>query len=353
MMKKCVTGLISLFLSLTPVLADGRYEIEIKEGEGQAMTINVGELYELQLVMSPQDANRKVHVEVWLENRSSTESMIIFNEEYSERALHKAHIRYDKMFGGDKGTRITSFPSPRAKSARTYFFIHPGENGSIVTTDELADGESVECVIPIYFARKKGFLFKQWQLLQKREEKLSIKVRLLPDTAFLELAAGVDKLLEKAAHDTIWVCKHSGVKPHYPPEDFQLNRWKYKVDSLNKDLKNEFERRNVTSGTVVYNDFAQLKNKLNKIDISAIPIIEHKLPNECGCPAKYRRMSPKDIYNTLVDRYQALYAGSVSKESIMGEVQALKKHSEHLKNKKDYQKYKKGIDRYYNQIVNH
>lgn len=329
--------------------ADGKHEILLKEGEKTTQTISVEPLYDLTVEITGQDENRNVHLSILFDNLSPTETMVVFCAKYPETSLNRALIRYDRRFGGTKGKRITESPYPALNDKENYYEIEPGSRTKLLLSSKpMKDNQTYECFIPIYIARSKKCLFTKLVLLEKRVEELSVRVKLAPDVRYLQLLSEVDSLAHAAARDTIKYCKHAGT-PHYPTIEKQKATWRAKIDSLNNEIYKELKSRAASEGSVVYAEFDEIFAKLDKIDIDAIPLVEHKVASGCNCPQSIRNMTLAAIYNRLDDLYQGLYTGRKSKESIISEVKALKTHAGHIQ--KDPKGYKKRIDKYYNLIM--
>ena len=118
----------------------------------------------------------------------------------------------------------------------------------------------------------------------------------------------------------------------------------------------EVTNRQITKGSILFNKYDALNARLNQIDLSRMTVVEHayKAPSGCGCPAQYRNLTLEEIYNRLDDIYQSLHNGRTTKDAVKAEVEALKVHSGHI-NRKDAKSknYKRGIDKYYNAILNY
>lgn len=289
------------------------------------------------------DDNGIFNIDVTVENYDDSYYLCYFTQPFTVKDLRKK-MRPKVVFTRGFRQEAVRTCSPLHADARGGIVIAPGGK-EVFTLCGSEDVPNIEFALPLYFAQKKG---KRLALLDVRTEIFQIQVDIYPSESHARLKEAVNTTVDSLARMKYVVCKHKSGKRHYPPLDDQKAAKRTFLDSLMQAVAQE--RDGHIAGSKRYDELDALWNKLNRIDLSQIPVEDCKLPDPggCSCPAWVTSMSLRQISYRMEELYLQIHNGEKTKEEVMNEVNVLWTHTGHIKNDPD--KLKNGIRRYYNKI---
>lgn len=268
-------------------------------------------------------------VSVEIENTDESHNLVIFGQAYPEKTLKKAAIRFDKNYGGSKGSRtIEAYPPVKG-----YISIDPQGKWTLPTLS-IQNGEKQTIRLPLYIAiiKKKNKLFS-WSkeksellLAEKRVVEVIIEFIAKPkvDDDYVRLYKATDSIAN--------VIKSLSFCPnpkHSPNLEKQERPYRNRVSEITTQIDSILKTRKFIPDSV-WQQYISLKEQLNVVFTDSehdcgkhyrkhIERIRHK--------CKYCDLSLQDIYQRL-DRYYRKIDISHSnrdnvKKSVLPEVELL------------------------------
>lgn len=296
--------------------ADEQKKIILNNDDHRTETIELA-YCNIFVSLTDVDDNDNAEITVELENIHESKFLLLFERAYDEKTLKKMYpsIRYDKIFGGSKGTRyidvcpgINSTNKIRS-SERTRLFVKTG-----------TDKAPIVCKLPIYIAKNKNKSGSKMLLLEKNVIELEIHVQLKPDEEFISITESYDALISEI--DSVTFCSNKNHKGE------SLKSLKSKYESKINDLKTRISKilnsRNWLSTDKAYKKFQEVFDKLDAISLDAKTVDScrnDRRPTLHKC--KNCSLSYEQIYNKLQEFYIAIHNGETTKAQVMSEVESL------------------------------
>jgi len=342
-------GLFCL-LGSSYALADEKHEIRLNNYGKSKESISIlgaydSEICRIEAELGDVDDNGFYSINLSIENEEEVYYLYVFGNQYPKqqlRTLTTPSIVYDKSFKED----LTLSSSLLTENGRGWLRLSPGykETLSILGKE---DTPSIECTIPLYFAKMKGWLFKKHALMDVRIESNTFIVDIKPSAEFTSLSESVDKAFESLSGLRYTVCKHGTGKKHHPDLADQQAETRRQLDSLSQVASDQMERH--TFGSKRFEQYQAIKTRLDTVDLKQIPVVDCKISDRmCSCPPSIGDMTLRQISYRMEELYLRIHNGKSTKDQVIGEVRALKVHSGHIR--KDPEHLKSGIDRYYDRI---
>ena len=344
----CV-GLFCL-LGSSYLFADEKHEVRLNNYGKSKETISIlgaydSEICRIEAELGEVDDNGFYTINLSIENEEEVFHLYVFGNQYDKkqlRSLSSPAIAYAKGFKED----FTLSSSLVAQNGRRFLHLNPGDKEYLSLMGKEGD-PSFECTIPLYFAKVTGWLFKKHSLMDVRIESLTFTVDIKPAPEYTKLSESVDQMFASLAELKYTVCKHGSGKKHNPDLEDQQAATRHQLDSLSKVASSLMESR--TPGSKRYEELKAFKTRLDTVDLNRIPVLDCKISDKlCSCPPNIADMTLRQISYRMEELYLRIHNGKSTKEQVIGEVRALKVHSGHIR--KDPERLKSGIDRYYNRI---
>lgn len=341
-----------LLASTIQVHADEQHDIRLNNYGKNKEVITIQGAYNndicrIEVVLKEVDDNGQYKIDLNIENQDDMHVIYIFGKPYTNKQLRsqfQPSIVYSKDFK-ELSTKICKSLSREEKGV---IKIMPGESCSVVIQGD-EDTPSIECAIPLYFAKPMGYLWKRHALMDVRIESLNIIVDIKASPTYTALSKSVDKMLKTIAQKKYVVCKHSSGKKHNPNLEDQKADTRHSLDSLIQKITDEMGK--FKPGSKRYKEFSNLRLQLESIDLDKIPVEKCTISDRtCSCPQHIADMNLEQIAYRMEELYLKIHNGESQKKDVIGEVKALKTHSGHIRHDPGHRK--SVIDRYYNRIIN-
>ena len=307
-------------------------------------SVNNSSIGNIGFVLKEVDDDGNYNIDITIENHHDSYYLYIFTKNYSAAALRRLRpsVVYTKAFREESTTACEGF----FKNIDGEIKIAPGEK-AVLTLSGSEIQQQFEVILPLYFAKKAKCIFNYNTLLDMRKEVLQFEVEIMPSYAYSILSQVIDNKMAELSCMKFIVCNHKGGKKHNPSLGNQQERVRECVDSLRNEVLSQIP--NHIKGSRRCQEFEALLARLNGFDISSIPVLEcPKKDQLCSCPEHIAPMTMEQTYRRIEELYFDIYRGKVSKSQVMGEVNSLKAHSDHVK--RDPTKVKSGIIKYFNRI---
>jgi len=348
-MRKLFLG-ISLFclLGLPCAHADERHDVRLNNyGKSKEVISILGafdtEICRIEAGLKELDDNGFYTIELSIENLDEIYIMYLFGGLYSKSQLRTQFtpsVVYSRGFK-EEITQNTGLLFGRQPG---WLRLLPGDKEYIEIHGKEGDAP-IECAVPLYFAKPAGWLWKRHSLMDVRIESLTFIVDIKPLPEYVSLRESVDKMLESLSGIKYTECKHA--KKHQPGLEDQRAVTRHGLDSLARRVTVELEKR--TPGSKRYEEFKGLLTRLEAFDVEAVPVEACKESDRiCSCPPRIADMSLSQISYRMEELYLQIHNGERTKDEVIAEVRALKVHSGHIR--RDPDRLKSGIERYYNRI---
>lgn len=307
-------------------------------------SVNFSSIGSIGFDLKDVDDDGNYSIEITIENNHDSYSLYVFTRSYSAKDLRRLipSLVYTKAFKED----YTSACEGAFRESDGAVRITPGQK-AVLTLSGNEKQPQFEAVIPLYFAKKAKCVFNYDTLLDVRKEVLQFDVEILPTYAYEKLSQAVEDKMESLSGLKYTVCNHKSGKKHHPSLESQQEQTRISIDSLRNDILSQMP--NHEKGSRRYQEYEALLARLDGFDISSVPVVDCPVRDQiCSCPEHIASMSMEQIYRRIEELYFDIYRGKVSKNQVMGEVNALKVHSGHVK--RDPTSVKSGIIKYYNRI---
>lgn len=296
--------------------ADEQKKIILNNDDHRTETIELA-YCNIFVSLTDVDDNDNAEITVELENIHESKFLLLFERAYDEKTLKKMYpsIRYDKIFGGSKGTRyidvcpgINSTNKIRS-SERRRLFVKSG-----------TDKAPIVCKLPIYIAKNKNKSGSKMLLLEKNVIELEINVQLKPDEELISINESYDALISEI--DSVTFCSN---KNHKGESLKSLkNKYEGKINDLKTRIKTIVESRGYYPQDKAYKKFMEVYGKLDAISL------DEKTVDSCTKDSKPRVHKCKNCsltYEQIYEELQALYVdihiGKKTKAEVLPEVESL------------------------------
>lgn len=288
-------------------------------------------------------------ISIKMENISEDKILYLFDRSYNEKTLKKMNLVYDKFFPGAKGKRVAEACD---RISESYRLLPSSETKSII---DIQNGEnSIKCRLPIYIARydEKNFVVvkkTRISLAQKEVIELDIDIELKPDEELIRLSAEADSLVTEIEKQTF--CSN---KNHRGPSLETLHSiYNKSIDDLKRQVSHIISSRNYMSSDKGYKDFMAVHERLSAINLEQLTVTscdnDKKIKPKPTHSCRYCSLSVEEIYKKLESYYIDLHNGKITKEQVMGNVEALYNCAQ-KNNKRTTGSYMSRISMYYNKI---
>lgn len=363
-MFKKVTFLLIFQLFLIPAKAqDYSNDIEVSVNDPNPK-VQEYDFCRLSIKATKYDPS-SVTIEIGVENINETYSIFLFGHAYTEKALKRENICFDKK---SYGTTSKEIKVCEGLDGDKTLSIAPNGNRMLTFGNVSESIKKVE--LPIYIAKlKEKKLFSKEKYMIRERVKLILTITLKAeeknDTEYEDIKRKYDELVANIeAHP---VCTAKG---HPESEEVQIKRFKDEIDNLKDNIadiksKNRWKERDED-----YKPYKELLHNLDKIEIkkevcgkcrrsnrrSNVNVTGSTRGTTHSC--KYCSTSPSDILRTLQRTYQELDNRKISKTAAKKKIEGLHRAwtggCSELKHKMATDKntgYK--VKRYYEAIVNY
>ena len=349
-MKKticCICAFVLLGLVAAYADEEQRFRLNNIDKTSDACTIMGAfnnEVFRIGCQLSEVTDDGAYSIKVVIENYDPNYYLCYFTYPFTAKQLRqsmKPKLVFSKNFRQEMVKTCTYL----AQDGRGGILIPPGGKEAF-TVKGCEDDVLVEVSLPLYIARQKG---KKFELLDVRTEVLQFEVEVKPSPSYERFREEVDDTLKHISTMKYVICNHKNGKKHNPSLEEQKAATRHVLDSLKREISMEMNQRK--TGSKRYNEFRSLIDKLDKVNLDAIPVEECTIVESsrtCSCPAWVTKMSLQQISYRMEELYLQIYNGEKSKADVINEVKVLWTHTGHIKS--DPNKLKKGIQRYYNKI---
>ncbi len=345
-MKKTLflTALLTI-LQFLPLRADERRTVRLDNREHRKEVVSLDQcniFVELDKCEEAED----VRVTVSVENAFEDKILCLFDQAYSEKALRKMSVIYDKSFPGQRGERDTYCCKWLAEAC----ILQPSSEPRALFI--LEDFTSTSCQLPVYIASDKELnliVFRKDRIVltEMNLVTLDIVVDLRPDETYLGLSKECDKLIEDIGNETF--CTNEG---HVgTPCETLTKTYNARIDSLKKEVRGVMDTRGYRKSGKMYGMYSALAERLDTINL------EKRVTASCGKDVardkhkcRYCSLTYEAIYRKLEEYYIDIHNGSKDKAQVMGDVNALHNCAVRNKKRSGGKNYKTRINTYYNKI---
>ena len=345
MKKTFFLAAILALLQLTPLRADEKRTVRLDNREHRKVTISLDQC-NIFVELNKCEEKEDVRVTVSVENAFEDKILCLFNQAYSEKALRKMSVIYDKSFPGQRGERDTYC----CKWLPEACILQPSSEPRALFI--LEDFMSTSCQLPIYIATAKELnllVFKKDRIVltERNIVTLEIVVELKPDETYVGLSKECDKLIEDIGNETFCTNEgHIGI-----PCETLTKTYGARIDSLKKEVKGVMETRGYRKSGKMYGMYSALAERLDTINL------EKRVTASCGKDVvrdkhkcRYCSLTYEAIYRKLEGYYIDIHNGSKDKAQVMGDVNALHNCAVRNKKRSGGRNYKTRINTYYNKI---
>lgn len=299
---------VGVFLSAS---ADERKKITLNNDNHSSETIELG--YGNIILSLKVDQYENVIVSVELENTFETNTLVLFDIPFNEKALRKHHISYDKGFGGSRGKRWIDACLKIQETKR----VLPTEKVRLFSLSG-TDNPTFKFQLPIYIAKKKFKRGRKLLLTEKKILELEIQTRTV-DKEYLNILSAYNALMDSIQSEHF--CKN---KNH---QGESINSLKKKYEGKINNLKNKIvsvkRNRGYFQSDKGWKKFLDIYDKLDAISIDSKIVSSCPNDKKSKHSCNYCNLSYEAIYSKLQNYYIDIYNGKKSKSQVIRDVEAL------------------------------
>ena len=312
-MKKTLSTLLLLCLAVSPAFAQFTTEFRLTDDMREVSQPIIDNNYTeygrfYARIVGETDDRGTTHVQLELENRSSTYKFWLFDHAWDKKQLKKEHIRLEKGYAGSTTKKV--------ENIELDYPIEIGNGEKHTFRDILIEeGQTYECKIPIHLIKPKNKKRKRLHSYIDCTIRISVDTK---DRVYEDLSRRCDSLINAlgTALDREEFCTH---KRHNPSFDEQTKSYTDAYDYLRNKVTTQLYSSNWSPDSKKYKLYKALQDSLDSMDEKLTSYKYEK--HECGKEPKaqqhscgYCKLSLEQIYNRLNTLYQKLYVGEVKKQ---------------------------------------
>lgn len=356
MIKKLLITILLLSFSFWDSFADVQKIVSLNNYNHKSEDLEIEGLCIIHVSIDDVDANYSAKISASLENITYSKVLCLFNGNFNESQLKKRDMSYDqpsiiygKEYPGSKGTRITE----RCSTVPYPIFLQNSDKGNLFYNDfKIEERNSSIIKIPIYVASYKNK--KKSKLILERTVVLEVEIQieeLKRSPEYVDIAKSYDDLIREI--DSVTFCKNE----HHPDGERFTDLYRIyesKIEQLKKRVAETQFNLGYSRASKAYLELQKIHDELDMLDL------EKKAVDSCpkdiqpkvkvGHRCKYCSMSYEDIYSRIQNISIDIYNGTVSKDQVMAEVEALHKCVIHNTRRKGDKDRRDSILRIYNII---
>ena len=364
-MKKILCAIIAFCLSASIAFAQLSIEVRLDENNPQEeFLIKDIENQEhgriLFKINGEPDNKGRTPVQIELANNSSTYEFLLADHAWNKKQLKKNwRIYIAKGFSGESTVAVENI---YLNNYQTCLVPNYSKNSRYSFTDILVEeGKDYECKIPIHLIEPKPNPFNKKKKMLKEIVYCYVRVSVdNKDETYEKLQMSCDSLL--TAFDSALARKEFCTNPkHKPSFEKQIEKYTKTSGELRDLARRPLYDSSCPKGSKKYERYRALLEELDRMDAALEQYKSDK--HDCGGhsdPVKpdcvYCELSLEQIYEIFNRHYMDLHNGTVQKEDILNEVNAIYKcYTNHHGTKqaprsKNRNKYKDVIKEYYDKI---